>query len=44
MIYPIVIYGNAVLKKQAEPITQDYPELPTLIEDMFKTLDRAYKR
>jgi peptide deformylase len=41
MIYPIVIYGNAVLKKQAEPITQDYPELPTLIEDMYKTLDRA---
>ena len=35
MIYPIVIYGNSVLKKQAEPITKDYPELPTLIEDMF---------
>ena len=41
MIYPIVIYGNAVLKKQAEPITKDYPNLPTLIEDMYKTLDRA---
>ena len=35
MIYPIVIYGNAVLKKVAEPIDKNYPELHTLIEDMF---------
>lgn len=41
MIYPIVVYGNTVLKKQAEPITKDYPNLTALIEDMFKTLDRA---
>lgn len=41
MIYPIVIYGNSVLKKQAEPIDKDYPNLPTLIDDMFKTLERA---
>lgn len=41
MIYPIVIYGNAVLKKVAEPIDKNYPELPTLIDDMFKTLTKA---
>ena len=41
MIYPIVVYGNAVLRKVAEPITPDYPELPTLLEDMFKTLKKS---
>ena len=41
MIYPIVVYGNAVLRKEAEPITPDYPELPTLLEDMFKTLKKS---
>lgn len=41
MIYPIVIYGNPVLRKQAAPIDANYPELPTLIEDMFKTLTKS---
>lgn len=41
MIYPIVVYGNAVLRKVAEPITPDYPQLPTLLEDMFKTLKKS---
>lgn len=41
MIYPIVIYGNSVLKKVAEPIDKSYPELQTLISDMFKTLSKA---
>lgn len=41
MIYPIVVYGNAVLRKEAEPITPDYPELSTLLEDMFKTLKKS---
>ncbi len=41
MIYPIVIYGNAVLKKVATEIDKDYPELQTLIDDMFKTLQKA---
>lgn len=41
MIYPIVIYGNPVLKKVAEPITKDYPELSQLIDDMFKTLQKS---
>ncbi len=41
MIYPIVIYGNPVLRKKAEPILADYPALPTLIDDMFKTLTKS---
>lgn len=41
MIYPIVVYGNPVLKKVAQPIEKDYPELQTLVSDMFKTLQKS---
>ncbi|TPV32866.1 peptide deformylase [Paucihalobacter ruber] len=42
MILPIVAYGDSVLKKKAEPITQDYPELEALITNMFETMYGAY--
>ena len=42
MIYPIVIYGDPVLRKQAEDIRQDYPELGQLIKDMFETMYNAH--
>ncbi|MFC4633407.1 peptide deformylase [Dokdonia ponticola] len=38
MILPIVAYGDPVLKKKAAPITEDYPKLPELIENMFETM------
>jgi len=38
MILPIYIYGNQVLRKEAQDITPDYPELQSLISDMFETL------
>lgn len=38
MILPIYIYGQPVLRKVAEDIPADYPELETLINDMFDTL------
>mgnify|MGYP003296811030 CR=1 FL=1 len=41
MIYPIVVYGNPVLKKVALPIGKDYPELQTLISDMYRTLQKS---
>ena len=41
MIYPIVIYGNEVLRKQCEEIAPDYPEVKKLVEDMFLTLGEA---
>ena len=41
MIYPIVIYGNEVLRKQCEEIAPDYPEVKKLVEDMFQTLGEA---
>ena len=38
MVYPIYVYGSAVLSKVAQPITKDYPNLEQLIKDMFETM------
>ena len=38
MILPIFIYGQPVLRKVAEDITPDYPNLKQLIADMWETL------
>jgi peptide deformylase len=38
MILPIYIYGQPVLRKVAEDITADYPQLKELIADMWETL------
>lgn len=41
MILPIYLYGQPVLKKVAEDITADYPQLAELIENMFETMHQA---
>ncbi len=41
MILPIYLYGQPVLRKVAEDITPEYPELKTLIENMFDTMHHA---
>ena len=38
MIFPIVAYGDPVLRKVATDITKDYPELPAFIESMWETM------
>ena len=38
MILPIYTYGQPVLRKVAQDIDKDYPELETLIENMWETL------
>lgn len=38
MILPIYAYGQPVLKKVADDITPEYPELKKLIEDMWETM------
>lgn len=38
MIYPVYIYGSPVLRKVAQDITPDYPNLEQLIRDMFETM------
>ncbi|MDR2410003.1 MAG: peptide deformylase [Bacteroidales bacterium] len=41
MILPILVYGNDVLKKKTQAVTPDYPELQTLIANMFETMYNA---
>lgn len=41
MKLPIIGYGNPVLKKIAEPIDPNYPELDVLIENMWETMYNA---
>lgn len=41
MILPIYIYGQPVLRKVAEDVTPEYPELKTLIANLFETLDAS---
>jgi peptide deformylase len=41
MIYPIVIYGDPILKAQAKEIDKSYPGLEKLIADMYDTMHNA---
>jgi peptide deformylase len=41
MVLPIVVYGDPVLRKVAEKIDRNYPELDKLIKDMFDTMYNA---
>ena len=38
MIYPVTAYGHPVLRKKAREIDKDYPDLNTIIENMFETM------
>lgn len=42
MKLPIVAYGDPVLKRKAIDIDKDYPELDTLIANMFETMYAAH--
>jgi len=41
MILPIVAYGDAVLRKKAKEIDENYPGLANLIQDMWDTMYNA---
>jgi peptide deformylase len=41
MLLPIYAYGQPVLKRKAEPISADYPELATLLINMWETMYHA---
>ncbi len=41
MILPIYIYGHPVLRKMCSPIEKDYPDIQTLINNMFETMYNA---
>jgi peptide deformylase len=38
MIYPVVAYGDPVLRKKAKEVTPDYPNLEQIIENMWETM------
>ena len=38
MILPIVAYGTPILRQVSKEITPDYPDLSTLIADMWETM------
>ena len=42
MIYPIAKYGQAVLEKAAEPVTEFDGDLDKLVADMFETMYAAH--
>ena len=41
MILPIYIYGQPVLRKVTKDIPPDYPDLKTLLDNMFETMYKA---
>ena len=42
MILPIVAYGDPVLRKKGKTVSADYPNLETLIANMYETMYGAY--
>ncbi|MCE5346107.1 MAG: peptide deformylase [Bacteroidales bacterium] len=41
MTYPIVVYGHPILRKVAEEIDKDYPDLDQFISDLFETMHNS---
>lgn len=41
MVLPVYVYGHTVLRREAEDIEPDYPELQKLVKDMFDTMYAA---
>lgn len=41
MIYPIYVYGSAILRTESEAVERDFPELNKLIDNMFETMYNA---
>lgn len=42
MILPILAYGDPVLRKECESITEEYPNLDELISNMYETMYDAF--
>ena len=41
MILPVTLYGDPILKKQAENITAEHPNLQDIIKNMWQTMYAA---
>lgn len=38
MIYPVTVFGDPILRKKAETITEDFKDLKGFIQNMFETM------
>ncbi len=41
MILPIVGYGHSILRRKSEDVSNDYPNLKELVDNMFETMYKA---
>jgi peptide deformylase len=41
MVYPIVAYGDPVLRRKTKELTKDYPKFDEILENMFETMYAA---
>jgi len=41
MLLPIYTYGSGVLRRVAEPVTKDFPNVKELVNNMFETMHHA---
>lgn len=42
MVYPIIVYGDPILRKKAQEIPRGFPDLPAFVQDMFDTMHAAH--
>lgn len=42
MVLPVIAYGHPILRKVAQDITPDYPDLQQLIADMWETMYHSH--
>lgn len=42
MIYPIIAYGDPILRKKTTEIKADYPDLPEIINNLYETMYNAH--
>ena len=42
MVYPIIVYGDPILRKRAKEIKKGSVDIPALVQDMFDTMYAAH--
>lgn len=42
MVYPIIVYGDPILRKRAKEIKKDTLDIKSLVQDMFDTMHAAH--
>lgn len=42
MVYPIIVYGDPILRKRAKELKKDSLDLPGFVQDMFETMYAAH--